>query len=1163
MTTTADRLRAYWSERQVDREQLAALFARYWEVALMATIVGVALVLRLWGLTARAIHHDEAIHWWYAYNWAGEGSQLFGDGVTALFDWGTYTHDPTYHGPFPIFLTVLIFKIFGDYDFTARLPLALAGTALVALPFFLRDYLGRAGAFIAAALIAFSPILLYTSRFAHYDMLMALFTLGMAVLILRYLREPRTPYLYGLAAVLTASFLTKEVAYLTTAIFIAYLEFRLAQDLYEQLSADRSFSPLQTALIYLLLLPTAWLMAALWPLLERPRKWASLHTLPASGHLMIVLGTLTLPQFAAAIQELPFVGPGTFMGEPTLMRITVFFAIAGTAAVGLLWNSRVWAISAAIFYLPYFLLYTTFFTNGGDIWNPVNGDFWTSSGTEAGGFWTGVWGGLDYWLDQQIVRRGNQPDYYFFMFLPVYEFLPLLIALGGTLWYAFRGRLEHSLLSASAIVLIFAFSLMADPDQFGILARMHMHLAFITAIGAVLLLPMDRMLKFLLYWFLASLYAFTIAGEKMPWLSTYLALPLALVAARILDGVVEGLIAQVRAFNAARRPSQAEAPPSKRRRRAQAPTATAPTQGQVLHPLLFVSGAAACALLAAAIFQAAGPASGPSVLAWLFSAAAALAVLAAAYSVSWPLAGQAAVIALVAALGIFTIRAAGVAAYDEGDAYTRDGPGGVPPELLIYAQGAPDLDLIMAEIESFAQQTGQGKNLQVVYDNSSNIWPWPWYLRDYNAFPIDSVENYVPVPNSVALIDLTNRSAIEQNYQDKVAFSQEYRHMWWFHDTYSGLEPIDFLRKALAGGYLSTWRSYFIDRFVPNQTETPDRIAFFFGGDEIKPVPVQTPQVAGTVSPQVQRVIGTPGKAEGQLSQPADIATDAEGNLYVVDTLNQRVQKFAPDGTVVATVGEPGSGDGQFRNPHGPDYEPNEGPWGIAVDDAGNVYVADTWNNRIQKFTADLEFVAAWGEQDGLFGPRDIAIDADGNLLVADTGNKRIVKYSPAGELITTFGTDGAAAGQFNEPSSISVAPNGDIYVADYWNRRVQHFDPQFNYVGEFRIGTWGSQGITDRAYLVALEDGTIVATDPANGQVIVYGPDGRWLGAWRLVPEDEVSRPVGITIGPDLAVYVTDGAASKIRVVPLNEILVEPATVVTGTPTPTATPALGTSVTP
>ena len=115
-------------------------------------------------------------------------------------------------------------------------------------------------------------------------------------------------------------------------------------------------------------------------------------------------------------------------------------------------------------------------------------------------------------------------------------------------------------------------------------------------------------------------------------------------------------------------------------------------------------------------------------------------------------------------------------------------------------------------------------------------------------------------------------------------------------------------------------------------------------------------------------------------------------------------------------------GDGQF-------YE----PWGVAVDGSGNIYVADTWNGRIQVFDGQGNFLRKWGafaiasgdggDPNALFGPRGLAFDLDGNLVVADTGNKRIVRFRPTGEFVDQVGGGGVVAGRFEEPTDVGVDP--------------------------------------------------------------------------------------------------------------------------------------------
>ena len=1090
MTTTGTRLRSYWSERRGEREHLTSFTARYWQVGLLLALMLLAAGLRLWDLDGRAIHHDESIHVKFAYD------------ITQGVE---YRHDPVYHGPLQYFGTAATFLLAGGAsDYTSRLLPALFGIALVGLPFLLRRQLGTTGAFIAAGLLAVSPTLLYFSRFARNDIYVAFFTLAIVIAIWRYLSERRNGWLIAIAPLLALSFAAKEVTYITVAILLVYLNILVATDLVDQLRASRRMRPLDTALAYVVLLPTAWLIVAFWPLLEGIRKRYSLSEMPAAGHVLVVFGTLVAPQYAAGVQKIPLFDDQGYMAEGNLMRVTVLVLIFGSAYVGLLWNWRVWLLVAAFFYVPYVLLFTSFFTN-------------------MGGFWTGIWGSMDYWLGQQLVRRGNQPDYYYFMLLPVYEFLPLVFALGGALYYAFKGKLEQQLLASSALLLILAFSLAAG--DIPLIGQYHIQASFLIAIGAVLLLSMEGFTKFLLFWILAILFGLTVAGEKMPWLTVHLALPVVLLGAKVLDDVLSSVGVGAKAVADE---TEAGRERARGRRRREEPEEM---NGLSLERLAPLATGAILALAAAGLFLAFGPASGLSALAWLFSLGALGAVVWAGANVSWRAAGQVAAVALFAAFLVFTVRAGVTAAFDYGD------DGGTPPELFIYAQGGPQLGTIRDEIDRLASESGRGRDLKIVVDNSANIWPWPWYLRDYRNVQYTSLnEGFAPEPGSVVLITSSNQAKIEPN-GDQFQEGIPYTHMWWFPEFYRGLSVDGFLSDLFQGRFFSTWRGYFIDRTVPGATAAPDRIAFFPREFEPDLQPPPGPAPAELLDAESQTVIGGPGSEPGRFSQPADMALDAEGNLYVVDTLNHRVQRFAPDGTFIDTFGESGSGPGQFANPQAADanYAP-DGPWGIGIDGEGNLYVADTWNHRIQKFGPDGELLLEWGGPEGLFGPRDVAIDADGNVLVVDTGNKRILKYTPEGELIDVYGNAGGGNGEFNEPSSISVAPNGDIYVADFWNRRIQHFDAGFNYIDEIAVETWGSQGITDRAYIVALEDGTVLATDPAGARILVFTESGEEPLAWRLVAG--TSRPVGIVVDGQGQVYISDGFASEVRLVPLTALL-------------------------
>lgn len=141
---------------------------------------------------------------------------------------------------------------------------------------------------------------------------------------------------------------------------------------------------------------------------------------------------------------------------------------------------------------------------------------------------------------------------------------------------------------------------------------------------------------------------------------------------------------------------------------------------------------------------------------------------------------------------------------------------------------------------------------------------------------------------------------------------------------------------------------------------------------------------------------GEAGSEPGQLKAPSGIEIDADDNVYVVDTGNDRVQKFTKDGEYILGWGCSGSEPGQFDR-----------PWGMTIDREGFVYVADYGNDRVQKFTAGGEFVLSFGgaKEDGadLSHPANVAVDSDGDVYVTDWGNLRVQIYEPDGNVIAAL----------------------------------------------------------------------------------------------------------------------------------------------------------------
>lgn len=557
------------------------------QLGAIAAVGGSAAATRFWHLGLRTFQGDETVY------------SLIANQVARGRGW---EQSPVVHGPMQFFGAAAAFRVLGTSDFSARAMPAAFGVLLALLPLLFARHIGRAGAIVAALLLAVSPVMLYYSRNAGPDIYLAFFSLATAILIWRYLARPERAYLYLMAATLAFAAVTSEMALLVIAIFAAYLHYRVAGDLIEQARAgaipeqpithyerlgvaraaltrevrnaykaaldqrgkdldrdavvsayqvltlpnrreayDRKLAAREIAIAErvsttsagpvkkVMLGAGATLIAMLWPFIGGMRRRIGLTRLPDAASPLLVMVLLALPFYGPLVEKLPFVGDRGFDGQTTVyvvggtthipggelpvMWITLGAMFAAAMVIGLAWKWHAWVVCWALFYGIVITMFSGFFT-------------------DKGSTWTGIWGTLDYWWRPEAYHADG-PPYYYAMILPVYELAPIAIAALGAALLAVRGGWRNRIVSAGACMTI--AGIIAAPAWIEPVAQHRPLLALIVASSAVLALRVSDMTKFLAFWTVAAFFAFSAVGRKEPWLAVHIALPLALLAARLIN----------------------------------------------------------------------------------------------------------------------------------------------------------------------------------------------------------------------------------------------------------------------------------------------------------------------------------------------------------------------------------------------------------------------------------------------------------------------------------------------------------------------------------------------------------------------------------------------------------------------------------------------------
>jgi len=795
------------------------------------------------------------------------------------------------------------------------------------------------------------------------------------------------------------------------------------------------------------------------------------------------------------------------------------------------------------------------------------------------------------------VERGSQPEYYYWLVqIPMYEYLPAIGSLAAI------GLGLKKLIGRKPIVPESEAEDTSTPEQpsmfgvfFGLMA----------------------------WWSVSSVAAFSIAGERMPWLTYHMAWPMILFTGWAIGQIVESVapyIAEekpgrialsvlvlfvfiVAVFNTIQSMYGAT-PPFQGTELAQLeatgkfifPFITAVASGVLLAWLMrndFVSLAMAGLLILAIITLGSGiihgaslmmlsatpdidPAlitqsqvkSGAAVLALIGSIAGIVLISKLQYVGAF---FQFVTLAIFSLLAIQTARTAFRANYINYNDAT---------EYLVYAHGAGGIKEVMTQVEEISKRTAGGLNAVVAYDASAPdtgvSWPMVWYLRDYTSLrsfdqPTRSLREAVAV-----IVDQKNFDKIEAALGDGF-YQFDYIRMWWPNQDYFNLDRNRVLNAitnpAIREGIFDIWFDRDYSKYAQAIGSTSMTLTTWQPADQMRlyvrkdvasqvwnygvgpsaaAVP-EDPYKIGTVIIPADQIFGPDRYAPLGLNAPRAIAAGLNNDFYLADSRNNRIIHISADGTLLHEwgtfaaidyfAGPVSEADALKQAPIGTFSE----PWGVAVGPDGSVYVADTWNHRIQKFTGDGKPLKIWGQygqpipelpesSSSFWGPRGIAVDSLGHVLVADTGNKRIVIFDSNGNYISEFGTGGFDPGQFDEPVGIAIGPDGTVYVTDTWNQRVQSFIPDqtgtfYSPYQQWDVFAWKGQSLDNKPFIAVGTNNHVFITDPEGYRVIEFASNGEFVRTWGDfgIGDSEIGLAAGVTVDPLGFVWVTDAGNNRI----------------------------------